>query len=575
MSNLFRKKEKFYLPGEEIKVNKSVYSKGCIEENDPMSKCRFRMLLAITAMVALFLTISVRTFILCISGYEPKSETEEAKPLPQVEIKSNTKRADVTDRNNTIIATSIPTFSLYAHPNQVKNKEEVAIRLSKYFDDLSYDNILANLSKKTNFVYLKRNISLAQKYEIYAFGINGLGFEETEKRIYPHGNLFAHILGKADIDNKKGLAGIERGLNERLTTSEIPLQLSVDTGIQDTIREKLYAGVSKFKADRAAAILMNVNTGEIISMVSLPDFDPNNDAPNFSFATQGAYEPGSVLKIFNAAIGLESGKVNLKEKFDATKPLVINKYNKINDYKGENRWLDLQEILVHSSNIGSAHIALRVGKDIQQAHLRNFGFFDKIKDFEVAEKETPTYPKNWKKETVATVGFGHGISVTPLHLISAFSAVVNGGTYYKPTLLKQQEQPQGRKILTTDTSVKMRKLLREVVVKGSGKKANVIGYEVAGKTGTAMKVVNGKYKDKVVITSFLATFPASSPKYALLVMMDEPKPSEETFWYATSGWNAVPTAGEIIATIAPQLNLRANYDIDDKRMKMIEASYNL
>ena len=282
------------------------------------------------------------------------------------------------------------------------------------------------------------------------------------------------------------------------------------------------------------------------------------------------------MKVFNTAIGLESGKVNLKEKFDATKPLVVSKYDTIKDYRGENRWLDLQEILVHSSNIGSARVALRIGRDIQKAYLENFGFSEKIENFEIAEKEKPIFPQGkWQDGTVATVGYGHGISVTPLHLVSAFSAVVNGGTYYNPTLIKQQGQPQGRKILTTETSEKMRKLLRAVVTKGSGKNANVIGYEVAGKTGTAAKIINGKYANGVNCNSFLATFPASNPKYALLVVIDEPKASEETKWFATSGWNAVPTAGEIIATIAPQLNLRANYDIDDKRMKMIEASYNM
>lgn len=575
MSNLFRKKEKFYLPGEEIKVSKSAYSKGRIEENDPMTICRRWILVAITIMVASFLTITVRTFSLCISGYEPKSETDEIKPLPQVEVKSNTKRADVTDRNNTVIATSIPTINLGAHPRQIQNKKEVALRLSKYFDDLSYEDILSKLSKDAKFVYIKRDISLAQKYDIYALGITGLEFNDNEKRIYPHEKLFAHVLGKVSVDNN-AQSGIERGLNKRITTSEIPLQLSVDTGIQDTVREKLYRAMEKYQAIGATAILMDVNTGEIISMVSLPDFNPNNEAPNSNIATQKVYEPGSVMKVFNTAIGLESGKVNLKEKFDATKPLVVSKYDTIKDYRGENRWLDLQEILVHSSNIGSARVALRIGRDIQKAYLENFGFSEKIENFEIAEKEKPIFPQGkWQDGTVATVGYGHGISVTPLHLVSAFSAVVNGGTYYNPTLIKQQGQPQGRKILTTETSEKMRKLLRAVVTKGSGKNANVIGYEVAGKTGTAAKIINGKYANGVNCNSFLATFPASNPKYALLVVIDEPKASEETKWFATSGWNAVPTAGEIIATIAPQLNLRANYDIDDKRMKMIEASYNM
>ncbi|MBO7556573.1 MAG: penicillin-binding protein 2, partial [Alphaproteobacteria bacterium] len=392
----------------------------------------------------------------------------------------------------------------------------------------------------------------------------------------PHKNLFAHILGKTNVDNI-GISGLEKELNERLTTSDLPLSLSIDAGVQDTIRSKLTKAVEKFNAIGAAAILMDVNTGEILSMISLPDYDPNlNSVPEeralFNFTTKGLYEPGSVLKIFNAAMGLESGKIKLADKFDATKPLKL-RYNTIKDYRGENRWLDLQEILIHSSNIGSAQIALKVGKKTQQNFLKNLGFFDTIRDFEVTEKAHPSVPRRWGEETTATVAYGYGISLTPLHLISAFSAVVNGGIYHTPTLLKKETPDKGKKVMSTDTSKKMRELLRGVVVKGSGKRANVAGYEVAGKTGTAQKLVNGRYIDKKVMTSFMATFPVSAPRYALFVMMDEPKASKETFGFATSGWNTVPTAGEIITAIAPQLNVQANYDIDDKRAKMIEASY--
>ena len=362
-----------------------------------------------------------------------------------------------------------------------------------------------------------------------------------------------------------------------MTTSDVALKLSIDSGIQDTIREKLESAVNKFNALGGTAILMDVNSGEIISMISLPDFDPNLSAApeeraQFNFATKGLYEPGSVLKIFNAAMGLESGKINLTDKFDATKPLKL-RYNTIKDYRGENRWLNLQEILIYSSNIGSAQIALKVGKETQQKILGSLGLFDPIKNFEVAEKASPSVPRRWGEETTATVAYGYGISVTPLHLISAFAAVVNGGTYYTPTLLKYNEKPKGKKVISTKTSKMMRELLRGVVVKGSGKRANVAGYEVAGKTGTAQKLVNGKYIDKKVMTSFIATFPVSAPRYALLLMMDEPKASKETYGFATSGWNTVPTAGAIITAIAPQLNIKANYDIDDKRMKMIEASF--
>lgn len=568
------KKNKFYILGEEIKVNRS-FSNYNIEK-DPILRCRARIVFPILAVAFAYFVIATRTFLVCLQGYAPQKTAHDEEEMPQVQINNPISRADILDRNGAILATSLPTVNLYAKPDKVKNKVEAATKLSELIPDMLYEDILARLKTKKNFVYVKRNLSLAQKYQIYALGIEGLGFEDMEKRVYPHKNLFAHILGKANVDNV-GVSGLEKELNERLTTSDLPLRLSIDAGVQDTIREKLSAAVAKFNAIGASAILMDVNTGEVLAMLSLPDFDPNSGSvPDeralFNFTTKGLYEPGSVLKIFNAAMGLESGKIKLADKFDATKPLKL-RYNTIKDYRGENRWLDLQEILIYSSNIGSAQIALKVGKDTQRKFLKSLGLFDTIEGFEVTEKAHPSLPRRWGEETTATVAYGYGISVTPLHLISAFSAVVNGGIYHTPTLLKKDTPQEGRKVMSLNTSKKMRQLLRGVVVKGSGKRANVAGYEVAGKTGTAQKLVNGRYIDKKVMTSFMATFPVSNPKYALFLMMDEPKASKETFGFATSGWNTVPTAGEIITAIAPQLNVQANYDIDEKREKLIEASY--
>jgi len=576
-----KEKNKFYLPGEEIKVNRSFSFCNYNIEKDPLSNCKNRMLLAIAGFALIYLILAFRTLNICISGISADTfrlSVAEEPEMPQLQIKSPITRADIVDRKGTIIATSLPTSNLYAHPRKIKNKEKVAAKLSEYIPDMLYEDILELLQRKNNFVYIKRNLSLAQKYQIYALGIQGLGFEDVEKRVYPHKNLFAHILGKTNIDNL-GISGIEQQLNERLTSSDIPLQLSVDVGVQDTIRGILEQAIDQFQAKGAASILMDVNTGEIIAMLSLPDFDPNlNAAPGehsqFNFTTKGLYEPGSVFKIFNAALGLETGKVRLTDRFDATKPLKL-RYNTIKDYRGENRWLTLEEILIYSSNIGSAQIALKVGKEAQQDFLRNLGLFDSISSFEVAEKASPSLPRRWGEETTATVAYGYGISVTPLHIISAFTAVVNGGFYHTPTLLKQTTLPQGKKIVSAKTSKAMRKLLRTVVTKGSGKRANVPGYEVAGKTGTANKLVNGRYVDKKVRTSFVATFPVSNPRYALFVVMDEPKPSKETFGFATSGWNTVPTAGKIIEAIAPQLNVKANYEIEEQRNKLIEASYSL
>ncbi len=576
MAKLWAKKEKnkFYLPGEEIKVNRTFAFSGFDLEKDPLSACKSRMLLAISAFILVYVIIALRTFGLCISGFSADNDNKE-RELPQLKIENPITRADITDRNGSIIATSLPTANLFAHPRKVRDKEKAAAHLSKYIPDMLYEEILEQLEKNSNFVYIKRNLSLAQRYQIYALGIQGLGFEDVEKRVYPQKNLFSHILGKTNIDNI-GISGLEKQMDNRLTSSDVPLQLTIDSGVQDTIREKLTAAVKKFRAVGASAILMNVNNGEIIAMISLPDFDPNlNNSPDernlFNFTTKGLYEPGSVFKIFNAALGLESGKIKLSDRFDATKPLKL-KYNTIKDYRGKNRWLDLQEILIYSSNIGSAQIALKVGKDEQKKFLSKMGLFDMLESFEVTEKATPSLPRRWGEATTATVSYGYGVSVTPLHIISAFSAIVNGGVYHTPTLLKNRHG-EGRRVVSAKTSATMRKLLRGVVTKGSGRRADVPGYEVAGKTGTANKLVNGHYVDKKVMTSFVATFPVSNPRYALFLMMDEPKPSAETANFVTSGWNTVPTAGEIISAIAPQLNVKANYDLNEKRAQLIEAAY--
>ena len=578
--NLFsRKNNDFYRPGEEIKIDKSFSLFGGTYEKDPLSMCKNRLAFAMFAFLFVFGAIAVRLFDVCILSQTPHMQTaqddddEHFYALPENPIK----RADIVDRNGAIIATSLPTVHLYANPSKIINPQKAAQKLAAVLPDIRYEDILKKLTKKGSFVYIKRNLSPSQQYQINYLGIPGLEFEDSEKRIYPHKNLFAHLIGSTNIDNL-GVSGMEKALDERLRESDIPLKLTIDAGIQDTIRQGLAEGIKKFDALGGVAILMDVNTAEVIAMVSLPDYDPNNinkvsERAMFNFATKGVYEPGSVLKVFNAAFGLDKGNIRLTDRFDATKPLKL-KYNTIKDYRGENRWLTLQEILIYSSNIGSAQIALKIGKEKQKEFLKNLGLFDEISHFEVAEKAKPMLPSRWGEETTATVAYGYGISVTPLHIISAFCAVVNGGIFREPTVIANDKNRTEKRVMKLSTSQKMRKLLRGVVVEGSGKRANVLGYEVAGKTGTANKLVNGKYVQKKVMTSFVGTFPASNPKYALMLMMDEPKGSKETWWFTTSGWNTVPTAGKIIATIAPQLNVKANYDLDElRRNRIIEASY--
>ncbi len=551
------------------------------EENSEISAirtCRQRTLVAIAGFLLIYIVIAIRVINVClINGiqiYTPGEETSESKIYTEKLIS----RADIIDRNGAIIATSLPTVNLYANPKHVRHAEDVAEKLSHLFPEISYDDLMAKLTrKKTSFSMIKYNLSPAQQSAVNNLGIPALEFQKSEKRIYPHKSLFSHILGYTNIDNL-GLSGLEKSLHKRLTESSRPLQLSVDMGIQDTIREELLTAVEKFQAAGASAILMDVNNGEIIAMVSVPDYDPNLSIPVgdhalFNFATQGVYEAGSVFKTFNTALGLESGKVKINDKFDATKPIKVQGIT-VTDYRGENRWLTVGEILIYSSNIGSAQLISRVGKDAQRRFLINLGFAEPLNDFEIFEKGRPLFPseKNWRDDTMATVSYGYGVSVTPLHLIAAFASLVNGGIYHYPTIVKAYTpQHPARRVISERTSEDMRRLLRDVVVRGSAKKANIPGYQVIGKTGTANKLVNGRYIDKKVITSFLSAFPENNPQYAMLVILDEPKSSKETFGFVTSGWNAVPVGGRIIAQIAPQLDIQADFDLNTQRQHVKAA----
>lgn len=576
-SYLSNKNHEFSLPDNNANTKDAEALFDETHDADAVNVCRQRMFIAIVAFLFIYFAIVIRVFYVCLNDGIRFHTFEDISSESELKTDSPISRADITDRNGIIIATSLPTVNLYANPKHVQNVQDVAEKLSLLFPEISYEDLVAKLSRKhTVFSMIKYNLSPAQQSAVNSLGIPALEFNQSEKRVYPHNNLFSHILGYTNIDNL-GLAGIEKQQHKRLTESSKPLQLTVDAGVQDAIREELIAAVKNFKANGAAAIVMNTNTGEIISMVSVPDYNPNlsiqvGDKSLFNFATQGVYEAGSVFKTFNTALGLESGKVKVNDKFDATKPIKVQGA-KITDYRGENRWLSVGEVLIHSSNIGSVQMVLRVGKEKQRQFLQNLGFEDPLSDFEVAEKARPLFPskQKWRDDTMATASYGYGLSVTPLHLISAFSALVNGGIYHYPTIIKGSHH-QSRRVISKSTSDKMRPLLRDVVILGSGKKANVAGYQVIGKTGTANKLINGRYKNKVVMTSFLAAFPENNPQYTLMLVFDEPKSTPETMGFVTSGWNAVPVGGKIIGEIAPQLNIQADFDLDTQR-KHVKAVF--
>lgn len=569
-----RKKNTFaYVPGQEIYFSTSSF--GLETEDESVNVCRSRIIKIIFLFALLYAIIIIRVFNVCLVDGIQLNKEYVTYYRPRTGVSFPVHRANITDRNGVVVATNLPTVNLYANPKKVSNAPEVAKKLSEVFPDISYEDFLIKLTRKSSFVYLKRNISPQQQARANALGYPELEFQESETRVYPQKELLAHILGNTDIDNN-GIAGLEKTLNERLTSSTKNLSLTIDLGVQYAVRDELIKAKEKYKAERATAILMDINTSEVIALSSVPDYDLNrrdfkNKDIKFNFATLGVYEAGSVFKVFNTALGLDSGKIKITDSFDATKPLKMGRH-RITDYRVPAKWLTVGETLIHSSNIASAQMALKVGKELQIKFFKNIGMFERIKSLEIFEKGKPLYrsEKYWQDHTVATTAYGYGISVTPMHIITAFSSILNGGIYTAPTLIKENDNREKKRVISKQTSLDMRKLLRDVVIEGSGKNANIPGYEVAGKTGTANKIVDGKYIKGKNVTSFVAAFPASDPKYSLMVIIDDPKPLKETFGFVTSGWNACPTGGKIISRVAPQLNVRPNFDIAVQRENVLE-----
>lgn len=488
------------------------------------------------------------------------NEAEPRSPRQKPSLIATMNRADITDRSGVVMATSLPTVDLYANAAKIIDPEDSARQLVKVLPELSYDDVLDKMSSRRSFVYLEHNLPPAQQYDVNSLGIPGLYFLEGERRVYPQGSLAAHIIGMTDLDNK-GIAGLEKTFDDQLGRRKEPLTLSLDLRVQAIMRAELARAIDDYAAMGATGMVMDVDTGEIIAMVSLPDFDPN--APHatppdtrFNRATLGVYEMGSTFKLFNTAAGLDSGTVTLKGGYDATEPMRRGRFT-ISDFHPEKRWLSVPEILIHSSNIGSAKMALAMGGETQKSYLDRLGMLDPV-TLELPEIGAPLVPSPWREINTITISYGHGLAVTPVHVVSGVSALVNGGLYRSPTLLRRDPQAPEivRQVLSEDTSRHMRKLMRMVVTDGTGNKADVPGYGVGGKTGTAEKLgAGGNYKKKSLLTSFIAIFPSHQPRYAVLAMIDEPKGTKETFGFATAGWNAAPVVGRVIAKSAPLLGV--------------------
>ena len=398
-----------------------------------------------------------------------------------------TGRADVIDRNGVLLATSLATASLYADPQVVINPEEATARLTQILPELGSDSVVAKLRSARRFVWLRRHLTPRQKYAVNRLGIPGLDFKREERRVFPTGSLAAHVLGHTDIDNN-GLAGIERRFDAELRRRQTPLRLSIDGRIQHVMARELLRAMRRHRAIGAAGVVQNVRNGEILALVSLPHFDPNQPATidaegRFNRATLGVYEMGSTFKIFTVAMALDSGRVSLRSSYDASKPIRVSRYV-IRDFHAKRRRLTVPEIFIYSSNIGAAKMALDVGIGQQRAFLRRLGLL-RASPVELAETGMPLVPGRWREINLMTIAFGHGIAISPVHLVSAVSALVNGGVLYPATLLKRADgqATTGKRIVSARTSDRVRRLMRLAVTRGTGKKAHAEGYLVGGKPG--------------------------------------------------------------------------------------------
>jgi cell division protein FtsI (penicillin-binding protein 3) len=549
---------------------------------DRVAKARARVGLAILAFATIYAVIGGRLVMFAI-GADAHGGRQAA-----VRDAIATARPDIIDRNGEILATDIKAPSLFAEPRHLIDTDEAIELLTATLPDLDNAEVRDRLSSKKGFVWLKRDITPQQQLDIHRLGIPGVGFLRENKRVYPTGNEVAHLIGLVNIDNQ-GIAGMEKWLDNNgladlhragFATDRLqqPIELSVDLRVEHALRDELQKAKDKFHAKAASGLVTNVRTGEVIAMVSLPDFDPNNpkeahDPDRINRLTTGVYEMGSTFKAFTLAMALDSGKYDLNSMWDARAPLHYGKFA-IHDDEPKGRFISMKEVFTFSSNIGAARIALSQGVDAHKAFLRKMGQLERLRT-ELPESASPIVPRHWGDLNTITIAFGHGIAVAPLQAVMGVSALVNGGYLIPPTFMKRSEADAmqlAKRVIKPETSEKMRFLMRLNAEVGTARKADVNGYYIGGKTGTAEKVINGRYAKKRVLTAFTGILPADNPRYQVLIMLDEPQALKETYGFITSGWNAVPTAGNVISRIAPLLGIEPRFDLPPPDRLILAAS---
>jgi cell division protein FtsI (penicillin-binding protein 3) len=517
-------------------------------KGDAQETARQRLVVASALFAVVFVTVGLRMSYVSLLR-------DGAEPTQRVAARGGTiqsERADIVDRNGTVLATSVPVVSAFVNPRLLLDPQDAAKKIATALPDLKLEDIKAKLDEDKSFVFIKRGLSPREHDAVNRLGIPGLEFQAEERRIYPQGSAAAHVLGYASVDNA-GLAGVERYFDQSLQSGET-LQLAIDLRLQRLVEREIARAVQKFSAIGATAIVVDATNGEVLAMASLPTFDPNStktltNEALFNRATLGVYEQGSTFKIFNSAMALDSGRATMASVYDATSPIHIDRFT-INDDHPQRRPLSVPEIFKFSSNIGSAKMAVDMGTETQRAFFEKLGFLKPLTT-QLTELASPLVPRHWMKINTMTISFGHGISVTPLHLAIGASAMVNGGMLYNPSLVKRTAASEpGRRVIQQKTSLLIRQLLRLNVVEGTGKSAELPGYEVGGKTGTAEKAAHGGYRQKALISSFVGSFPMSDPKFVVVFSIDEPHATADTYGFATAGFTAAPSVKIIIDGIA-------------------------
>ena len=473
-------------------------------------------------------------------------------------------RATITDRRGSILAVSLPTANVFAVPGKMIDPQDAVLKLKAILPRLDVADISRRLAdERSKFVYNAHRVTPKEQLAINALGIVGLEFEEGEQRHYPLGNVAAHVMGGVNVDGH-GSAGVELFFDKRLASNPAPLKLSLDAKVQAVVRDELLRAMTEFNAIGGTGIVMDARNGEVIAMVSLPDYDANlfgkaEPDQRFNRAVTGMYEPGSTFKLQDTALALDSGTVNIWNGFDASAPIHIGRFT-IKDFEGgKHRWLYVPEIVAYSSNIGAARMAEAVGGEKQRLWMDRMGMLSRL-GIELPEAGQPMAPPaaNWKQIATMTIGFGHGISVSPLHVVAGTVAISNGGTYYRPTLLAADPGTpprEGIRVMHQSTSDIMRKLMRIVVREGYGKLAEVPGYYIGGKTGTAEKISHHGYNRKANVSAFMSAFPMNAPRYAVYMMLDEPHGNASTGFYSTAGAVSAPAVGKVVAKIGPMLEM--------------------